>query len=355
MKGIKLRKTLALFLCLFLLTVFNVMAGGEKEAPAEAPAAPAAPAAQSGDAWVPLPVAPLADGYPERTITIVAPFGYGGGWDTFGRALVLAMRKDRRIGFELINKPGGDGITALNYVNEEPADGYTVMGLEGSITIAMAEGKTNLSVIDDFIPLIKAVETPMAIYTKVDSPYKTFQDLVAAIKKDPNLPIGATDAAGGFFNIACLKIFKNAGVDIKYVSFGGEASRTITAALGGHIAAVLDVVTVFDPHVQSGRMRPLLALTDERLPQYPDIPTAKELGLDTGMPKHWRGFAVKKGTPADRVELIKKVLLNGLHSSLFTATAKDNNMVVSIVEGDALMEFLKGQVNTFETILYDIK
>lgn len=297
----------------------------------------------------------LPDGFPKRPITMVAPFGFGGGWDMFGRSLCLAARVRRDIQMQLINKPGGHGIIAMNFVNGEPADGYTILGLEGSQIIGMAEGKTKLSLLEDFIPILKAVETPMAIFARTDSPYKTFNDLVAAIKANPDkVTIGATDAVGGVFNVAAIQVFKNAGTDIKYMSFAGESSRMLPAALGGHVDAVLDVVSVFDPHVKAGKMRSLCVLTDERLPQYPDTPTLKELGYDVGVPKHWRGMAVKKGTPADRVELIRKVLIRGLKSNMFAAMAKEMRTDVTIVEGEEFREFLKGQLETFKVVLKDL-
>jgi tripartite-type tricarboxylate transporter receptor subunit TctC len=256
---------------------------------------------------------------------------------------------------KLINKPGGHGIVAMNYVNSEPADGYTILGLEGSQIIGMVEGKTKLSLLTDFIPILKAVETPMAIYARTDSPYKTFKQLVDAIKADPQkVTVGATDAVGGVFNVAAIQVFKNAGTDIKYMSFAGEASRMLPAALGGHVDAVLDVVSVFDPHVAAGKMRALCVLTDERLSQYPDTPTLKELGYNVGVPKHWRGMAVKKGTPPERVALIRKVIVNGLNSSMFRSIAETKKMNIAIVEGQEFVDFLNGQLETFKIVLKNL-
>jgi len=297
----------------------------------------------------------LSDGFPKRPLTLVAPFGFGGGWDMFGRSLCLASRVRRDIQMKLINKSGGHGIVAMNYVAGEPADGYTILGLEGSQIIGMAEGKTKLSLTKDFIPILKAVETPMAIYARTDSAYKTFEGLVSAIKADPTkVTVGATDAVGGVFNVAAIQVFKNAGTDIKYMSFAGESSRMLPAALGGHVDAVLDVVSVFDPHVKAGKMRALCVLTDQRLPQYPDTPTLKELGINAGVPKHWRGMAVKKGTPPERVDLIRKVLLRGLNSDMFRSIAKTKGMKISIVQGQKMTEFLEGQLETFTVVLKNL-
>lgn len=290
------------------------------------------------------------EAFPEKPITLVAPFGFGGGWDLFGRSLALGSRT-KEVKINVINISGGGGINAMNYVNNEPADGYTILGMEGSQTIGTATGKTTLSLTEDFIPLMKCVETPMGIFTKADSPYKNLKDLIDAVKADPEgIIVGGSDA-GGLFNVATIQIFENAGTKVKYLPHAGEASRTLTSILGGHIDAVFGVISVFGPLIESGDIRPLVFTTPKRLEEYPDIPTLKELGYDYGVPAHWRGLAVKKGTPTEIVETLKDVFKNGLDSKIFLTIAEQGKMEIIIIENEELVNFIKIQEQTFKKIL----
>jgi len=289
--------------------------------------------------------------YPERTIELVAPHGFGGGWDMFGRSLALASRTDDA-NINVINKEGGGGTNAMNYVNNEPADGYTILGLEGSQLIGEATGLTELSTTEDFIPLMSCVDSSMGIFVKADSPYQTFDDLVEAVKDNTeDISLAGSDA-GGIFNIVTLKVFQNAGTDVKYIPFESNASRMMPSFLGGHIDAVFDVASVFFGMMEAGEVRALAVTT--KIEKYSDVPTFDELGYGEAVPGHWRGLAVKKGTPPEIVEYLKNLFKDGLKSDMFKTVAQQRNMIINIREGEELIKFMNNSRSTISDILATI-
>lgn len=295
-------------------------------------------------------------GFPETPISFVVPFGFGGGFDTFARALCIPARKTVGQQINVVNVGGAGTVKGLIYANDQPADGYTLMGYEASEIIAEVSGKTNLTITEDFVPVMRSVITPCMIFVRKESPFKTWNDLIKYAKKNPGkLICGGTDA-GGLFTVAATAIFKNAGVDVKYLSFADDSSRMQTSVLGGHVDCVFDVVSVFAGLVDAGKMRALVVNTPQRMKAYPKVPTLKELKIDTNVPTHWRGIGVKKGTPPERIKFLHDAFYEALQSSVFKAVCADTYMdpVAGYLNGEDFAEFINKERQTYQTTLKDL-
>lgn len=248
--------------------------------------------------------------YPERPIELIVPFGVGGGSDTAARAIVPALEKVLGTQIVITNMPGGAGTKGMLHVATQPADGYTILAVTTSHLIDAIKPKTRVNLLDDFEPVARYQLDITVVLVGAKTPFKDIKGLIEFGKKNPRRLLLAGTSPGGWSEIQTLSFAKEAGIQVTFVPFAGGAEIK-AAILGGHIHGALDEVAENLPLVKAGELRPLAVLSEKRHPALPDVPTTVELGIPTtkGL---IRGFAVRKGTPPERVkalaEAVKKAM-----------------------------------------------
>jgi putative tricarboxylic transport membrane protein len=231
--------------------------------------------------------------YPARPLELVAPANPGGGWDALARTMnrVLEIEKLYPQPISVLNKPGGGGAVGLAYIFQKKGDDYELVVFSPPLIINTLN-KTFTQNYKELTPLAKLITDYQIFVVKADSPYKTFKDLLDALKKNP----GAVKFAGGsspgsMDHLAFCKVAQLAGINSKelsYVAFsgGGEA---ITTLLGGNVAFVSSGIGESLAQIQAGTVRALAVTSPERLSgPMKDVPTLKEAGINTTY-EVWRG------------------------------------------------------------------
>jgi putative tricarboxylic transport membrane protein len=247
--------------------------------------------------------APKPKGYPDRPIEVVVQYGAGGGTDIFVRSLMRAAKDDLGVKVNVTNLPGASGVKASNYALSQPADGYTIYAFSPGQIINTVFGRENYK---DFTPLCQVQQDITMFHSHPDSKYKTFQDVINDAKKNPGkVSFGGAMAASPDQVIAML-MSKQLGIEINYIPFD-KAPKSHAALLGGHLDILYEEPGVIMSLLDAKKLRPLLALSEERLARFPDVPIGKEFGTDVTMGR-WRGLAMKKGTSPEIVEWLASVL-----------------------------------------------
>jgi len=260
---------------------------------------------------------PKPKGYPTRPIEAVVQYGAGGGTDIFVRTLMSAARKDLGVDVNVTNITGASGVKASNYVLAQPADGYTIYSFAPEQIINTVFGRENFR---EFMPLCNVQQDITVFYVRAESPYKTIQDVLNFAKKNPGkIRMGGAMSASPDEVIAML-FAKKAGIEINYIPFD-KAPESHAAVLGGHIELLYEEPGVILPLIQSGKLRPLLVLTENRLAPWPNVPTARDIGIDLTMGR-WRGLAVKKGTSPEIVNWLAAVLQKAADAPSYKEMAK---------------------------------
>lgn len=253
-----------------------------------------------------------ADEFPSKPIEVVIHAKYGGGTDTTARMMMIRTRRNLDGDMVVVSKRGGGGAEAHAYANDKPRDGYTLLALTQTHLYTIARGKSSIT-IDDLVGVARAMDDPTFITVHKDSAYKTIDDLLAA-SKDKALNWGVAQI-GGTEHIGLARFAKAAGVKYKAVPFGSGA-QMVQALLAGTIDATLPNVSEAVSQIGEGELRPLLVLSDNRLAGYPDIPTAKEKGIDVRVTTT-RGYAVLKGTPQPVVDKLSAALTKAMKHETF--------------------------------------
>lgn len=296
--------------------------------------------------------------YPTRPLEIVAPANPGGGWDTLARTInrTLELEKLYPQPMSVLNKPGGGGAVGLAYVFQKKGDDYELVVYSPPLIINTLN-KTFTQNYKELTPLAKLITDYQIFIVKADSPYKTFNDLLAAMKKTP----GAVKFAGGsspgsMDHLAFIKMAKLAGVnpkEIVYVAFsgGGEA---LTALLGGNVAFVSTGVGEVLAQLQAGTIR-ALAITAPQRSGGPlkDVPTVKELGINTTY-EVWRGVFGAPGMSKEAQAWWAKTLNTMRESKTWKESLEKLQWVDAYAPAEEFTRFLADEEKSYRDLMTDL-
>jgi tripartite-type tricarboxylate transporter receptor subunit TctC len=238
--------------------------------------------------------------YPDRPITLIVPWGAGGGTDAVARILASLMEKDLGQPVNVVNRTGGSGVVGHSAIATAAPDGYTI----GLITVEIAMmHHQKLTELDpaSYQPIALVNLDPAGFQVRADSPYKNMNDALAAIKASPGKFKASGTGQGGIWHLALAGMLSEAKIDpaaVPWVPSNGAAPGLQDLVAGG-----VEFVPCSLPEARSlidaGKVRSLAVMADKRAALYPDVPTLKEatgLGFTTGA---WRGIAAPKGIPAN--------------------------------------------------------
>lgn len=255
-----------------------------------------------------------AQTYPDRPVTLVVPFGAGGGTDSFGRGLALEM--SRLMGQQVVvqNIGGASGTIGTTKVATAPKDGYTIGLIPiGPLTLQPHLLKLPYSS-DSFDYVCMVYSNPQAVIVRSDSPFKTTNDLIAWAKQNPGKLVYGSSGVGTIPHLAVVALAKAANIDINHVPHKGDADNMISL-LGGHVSMFVSHTAVLATH--AGKIRSLGLMAEKRLAEYPDLPTLAEQGAPALNFDVWGGLVVPKGTPAAVVSAIENACRQGTSSEPF--------------------------------------
>lgn len=250
-------------------------------------------------------------GYPSKDITLIVQAKAGGGSDTASRALATQLEPILGKSIVVENRPGASGSTAMLYVKDQPADGYTI-GF-GPVEISML-GSMNYDIKPtDYDLLGQIMLGPGVVSVPADSPYDSLADLVDAAKTTPVTV--ANSGAGSIWELASLGLAETTGAQVTPVPFDGGAPA-VAAVLGNQVDAAVSGVAEVKQNLADGKLKVLALLHSERHPEMPDVPTAKEQGFDLEF-GGWGGIYAPKGLPADVRTKLETAIKQAAESDAF--------------------------------------
>lgn len=305
-------------------------------------------AAQGSGTVEPTPAA--STGYPDKTITVVAPSGAGGGWDKTARSLSKVLAETKLIEQPMIveNKPGGGGAVFMaEYATQDTKDDYKLFVSSPPILINNNKGEGNSPFgYKDTTPLAQLTRDYGAIVVGADSPYQDMKSLLEAMKADPSSITVAGGSAPGSMDhlIAVLPAFKY-DIDpkaVKYVSYdgGGEA---IAALLGGNADVIATDASSVGEYLKAGKIRVLGITATERLAgDLADIPTLQEQGIDAEF-TIWRGVFGPKEMTAEAKDFWVAKLTELSQNQAWLDELKANAWESEFKAGDDFTAFLEEQ------------
>ena len=261
--------------------------------------------------------------FPNKPIELVVPFAAGGGTDALARSFAEATRKHMPQSMIIVNKPGASGSIGWQDVANAKPDGYrlAVITVELATLPHMGIGKISH---EDLQPIAQLNADPAAITVRADAPWNTIEEFLAAAKKEPG-KIGVANAGpGSIWHLAASALEDKTGVKFNHVPFQG-AGPGVLALLGGHVEAAAVSPAEVTTYVQSGKLKTLAVMADQRVKGFEKVPTLKERNIDLSIGT-WRGLAAPKNTPPAVVAYLKKLALDASNEPAFRETLEKQNL-----------------------------
>src|SRR5882724_9855825 len=218
----------------------------------------------------------LAQAYPDRPVTLIVPWGAGGGTDATARIIAALLEKDLGQPINVVNRTGGSGVVGHQAISAAPPDGYTIGLITVEISMMHWQGLTELSGAS-YTPIGLVNMDPAGLQVRADAPYKNANELVAAIKANPGKFKASGTGQGGIWHLAIAGMLQDMKVDpasVPWVPSNGAAPGLQDLVAGG-----VQIVPCSLPEARSlidaGKARSLAVMADAPAALYPNVPTLK--------------------------------------------------------------------------------
>ena len=245
--------------------------------------------------------APFPHGH---SIEMTVLFPAGSSADVTARLLAEGMAKQLSTSVIVVNRPGAGGAIGYRYVAGQKADGYSLVWNSNSISTTYHSGQLPFDY-RAFDPVARVLIESPVLAVRSESKWRTLAEFIDDAKARPGKLTVGNSGVGSHTHISSVALFKAARAEVIDVPFG--AAQVMPSLLGGHIDAVVQLPAALTAQVKSGQVRVLAALVAKRDSALPDVPTAKEQGVDVAL-EAWRGVAVPKGTPKAAVVALEAAI-----------------------------------------------
>ena len=246
--------------------------------------------------------------YPNRPITLIVPWGAGGGTDYHARTIGSMLEKELKQPVTVVNRTGGSGVVGHSAIAEAAPDGYTIGTVTVEINMMHWMGLTKLTQAD-YAPVGLLNFVPAGVEVAADSKYKTLKDVLDDARANPGKLKASGTGQGGIWHLALAGMLMKAGM--KADQIGWIPSDGAASGLKELVAGSIQVSTVAPAEastlIKSGKVRLLAAMTPQRIPAFPDAPTLKEQGLDWEL-QSFISLMGPKGMPKEAVATLEAAM-----------------------------------------------
>jgi tripartite-type tricarboxylate transporter receptor subunit TctC len=257
--------------------------------------------------------------YPSRPIDFIVTWGTGGGADAMARQIGALSQPVLGVAIPVSNVPGASGNTGMAQLLAAKPDGYTIATYiqDTLMTIPMGIARHR---VDDFEWIIRTQVADSFLFVKAEGPFKTAQDLLKHAQANPGkLRVAATGF--GTVDDVTVRYMEKKGYKMTTVPYPKPGER-YAATLGGHAEVLYEQAGDVLQYLKAGQLRPLIIFAEKRHPGFPDVPSSKELGIDITLPQ-FRGIVTKKGTPADRVQILAEAFRKAMETPQWKKFAEE--------------------------------
>lgn len=254
--------------------------------------------------------------FPDKPINYVVTVPPGGAADFAGRVMAEALSKQVGQPVVIENKAGASGTIATAYVAKAPADGYTL--LQGAISThgigPHFYTKTPYDPFKDFMSLGVIAEFPLVLAINANLPVKNLEELIALAKKRDGKMSFASAGPGSAPHLTGELFMTEAGIKMLHVPYKGSAPAVVDVA-SGQVDIMFDGFPSLMPHIKSGKLRAIAAVSPKRNALAPDLPTFTELGYPKMISSLWYMPMVPAKTPQATIDRLNQALTKGLNGT----------------------------------------
>lgn len=293
--------------------------------------------------------------YPEKPIQFLVGFVPGSVTDLSARAISKVASKYLEQPLVVVNMPGAASTVALNELAKSPSDGHTI-GLMTTAYRSLIVHQQKVPYDTKILkPLLGYAEFRHVLFVKGDSPYAKLEDLISFGQKNPGAIKYGHSGKGTSIHIQGVLFFKGANIKATDVPYKGSAEY-VQAVLGGHITAGIIDISGIKQHISAGTLKPVVAFLDQRMKDFPQIPTSKEKGFaDVSALNPLVSLCMHKDTPPDRAKKLHDALKKVVEDPEFTKILDDMGLKWGYTTGEAVEEVISKAENVSLPLLKELK
>jgi tripartite-type tricarboxylate transporter receptor subunit TctC len=292
---------------------------------------------QSGIAW------------PTKPIQLVVPYAPGGDTDIFGRVVATGVQEVLGKPVVVVNITGAGGTVAAREVRDSNADGYTILWMQPNLLLNKITGIADFS-FEAFEGIATSISTKTTVLvTGENSRFNNMEDLKKEMLSNPGGVKFATQV-GGYTHLTALAIENAVGSKFKKLDVGGNTDQ-VAALLGGHVDLMTMEYGIGKDYIESGKVKVLANLANERSSMIPHVPTAHEQGINLGLGFEKVFFTLfPKGTPKEIIEKFNDAVSKGIVSEKAKADLAKFYATPDYRNAEDSYLFLESQMKYYESM-----
>ena len=290
--------------------------------------------------------------YPAKTVRIIAPFAPGGSADTLGRIAAAKLTESLGQSFIVENRPGAGGLLGSELVSKSAPDGYTlvVSGVASHVIAPALAAKPPFDPVRDFTHIALFGGPPAVFGVHPSLPVKDLKSFVALAHTRPHELAYGSPGVGTQGHLMAEVFRQRAKIDLVHVPYKGAAIAMVDI-VAGHIHAISTTLTTASTQIRAGRVRALALSSEQRLADYPGIPTFRELGYRDVAGTVWFSLSGPAGMPADIAERLNAEVRKILQLPDVRARLRPDGIEPNALDPKAVADFLAAEVKRWTPVV----
>ena len=295
-------------------------------------------------------------GFPSRPVRVVIGFPPGGGIDILAR--LIAPKMSERLGQPVVveNRPGANGLIATQGVLQAEADGHTMLfGTTGNLAVnpSLYVGKPGMDMEKDFAPLSHVASLGFVLVVNPAVQANSLRDLIELAKAKPSELLFGSSGNGGLPHLSGELLNLQAGIKTRHVPYRGSAPA-FTDLISGQVNYVFDALAIAQPHIESGKLRPIAVTSPKSMPTLPKVSAANET-----LPKfevvNWYGMVVRAGTPTVIISRLQQEIRHALHQPDVAERAKTLGLDLVGSTPEEFAQFQRAEITKWGDVIRTAK
>jgi len=289
-------------------------------------------------------------GYPNKPIRMIVPFGAGGSTDNLART--MAQKLSEALGQPVIvdNRPGGNAVIGSEALVKSPPDGYTIMMTSVDHTVIPQLLPTPYDPIKDFAPVGAVSYTQLLLVVNPAVPANNLQELIALAKSKPGQLNYASSGSGGVPHLTGEMFSSLAGIKMQHIPYKGGGPAMIDL-VGGQVQLTFAIPINAIPHIKNGKLRPIAITGTSRLDALPQVPTFTEAGVPGLDVKTWFGVFAPPGTPKPIVDKLSGEIVRILSTPDVKEKLLAQGMEPYVTTADEFAAIVKADVAKYGQVI----
>ncbi len=294
------------------------------------------------------------DNWPGKPVRVVIPFAPGGSADTLGRVVARHLSEHFNQAFVVENRVGAGGVVGWQSVLHAPPDGYTlvVAGTSLSLTVPLSAGQ-DYDPKKDVAAIALIGGPPTVLVINSSSPVKSLAQFIDSVQKMPEGLSWGSPGPGSHGSLIGDVFRRQTKLNMVHIGYRGAGPAVVDVA-ANHLPAAFVTLGTAVPQMTAGKLRGLAVTASQRVPEFPDIPTFKELGFPelTGAP--WFALSGPPGTPPDIIEILNREVRRALKSPEVKSELAKQNLETFDFDAAEFQRFVQAEAKYWGPYTKDV-